>query len=75
METRLYRIKVFTLKDCKQQRLRDSKLGSVHGLQEILFIFNVYANVQLMKRVGWKSRNDRIRNSEPGIFGIPGINK
>ena len=25
--------------------------------------------------VGWKSRNDGIRNPEFGIFGIPGINK
>ena len=46
METR------FTLKDCKQQGLRDSKLAQCMGCMRfyLLFIFNLYANVQPMKR-------------------------
>ena len=46
----LYRKQVFTLKDCKQQRLLDSKLAQCMGCKRFLFIFNLYANVQLMKR-------------------------
>ena len=43
----LYRKQVFTSKDCKQQRLRDSKLAQCICCKRFYLFF---ANVQLMKR-------------------------
>ena len=41
METSLYRNQVFILKDCKQQRLRDSKLAQCMGYKRF-YLFLVF---------------------------------